>query len=79
MSSLVPSGRDLSSCSLRLVFQPSHHCPLNSGTFPYPSGLLHHKTSSSYPKLRVPPVICWDTDLVSTFYTLTKQLLCTKN
>lgn len=78
MSSLVPSGRDLSSC--RLVFQPRvHHCPLNSATFPHTSGPLSHKTSFSYPKMTVPPVICWDADSVSKFYTLTKQLLCTKH
>lgn len=41
MSSLVPSSRDLSFRSLRLVFQPrTHHCPLNSATFPHNSGLF---------------------------------------
>lgn len=80
-STPVPSGRDLSSCSLRLVSRPrSRQCPLNSVCYIATQLWASlSQNSSSYPKMRVPPIICRDPDSASKFYTPTKQLLCTKH
>lgn len=69
MSSLLPSGRALSSCSLRVVSAQVPSLSGKTATVPYNAvSLCHKKNSFSYPKMSVPPVICWDSDSVRDFF-----------